>query len=71
MRVQVNQYGLQLHGTHQLLIYADDVYIFGGRVHTIQKTEAIVVASKIGLEVSADKTYVFRQECRTKSRHID
>jgi len=56
--VQVNQDGLKLNGTHQLLVYADDVNILGGSVHTIKKnTETIVVASKeTGLEVNADKT---------------
>jgi len=54
-RVQVNQDGLKLNGTHQLLVYADDVNILGGSVHTIkEKAEALVVASKeIGLEVNA------------------
>jgi len=33
-RVQVNQDGLKLNGTHQLLVYADDVNIFRGIVHT-------------------------------------
>ena len=58
MRVQVNHDGLKLNGTHQLLVYADDVNILGGSVHTIQKnTEALVVAIKeIGLEVNADTT---------------
>ena len=44
--------------THQLLVYADDVNILGGSVHTVQENaEALVVASKeIGLEVNAHKT---------------
>jgi len=57
-RVQVNQDGLKLNGTHQLLLYADEVNIFGGSVHTVKEnTESYKVASKeIGLEVNADKT---------------
>ena len=49
---------MKLNGTHQLVIYADDVNIFLGSVHTKKKnTEALVVASKeSGLEVNADKT---------------
>ena len=49
---------MKLNGTHQLLAYADDVNILGGRVHTVKgNTEALVVASKeIGLEVNVDKT---------------
>ena len=31
-RVQVNQDGLKLNCTHQLLVYADDVNIMGGSV---------------------------------------
>jgi len=56
--VQVIQDGLKLNGTHQLLVYADDVNIMGGIVHTIKENaEALVVASKeIGLEVCANKT---------------
>jgi len=40
------------------LVYADDVNILGGSVHTIEKnTEAVVVAGKEnGPEVNADKT---------------
>jgi hypothetical protein len=57
-RVQVNQDGLKLNGTHQLLAYADDVNTLGGSVHTVmENAEALVVATKeTGLEVYADKT---------------
>jgi hypothetical protein len=57
-RVQVNQDGLKLNGTHQFLAYADDVNILGGSLHTVKENaEALVVATKeIGLEVNADKT---------------
>ena len=57
-RVQVTQDGLKLNGTHQLLLYADDVNILGGSIHTIKEnTETLIVSSKEnGLEVNADKT---------------
>jgi hypothetical protein len=55
-RVQVNQEGLKLYDTHQLLVYADN--ILGGSVHTTKKnSKALVVASKeTGQEIYADKT---------------
>jgi hypothetical protein len=57
-RVQVNQEGLKLNGTHQVLVYADDIYMLGGSLHTTKKsTEALVIASKeIGLEVNVDES---------------
>jgi hypothetical protein len=57
-RVKVKQDSLQLNGTHQLLVYADDINILGGCIHTIMNnTASLVVASKeTGLEVSAHKT---------------
>jgi len=56
--VQVNQDGLKLNGTHQLLAYADDVNILRGSVHMVKENaEGLVVATKeIGLDVNADKT---------------
>jgi len=51
---------LKLNGTHQLLVYANDVNILYGSilVHTIKKsTKVLGVASmEIGLEVNAERT---------------
>ena len=47
-RVQVNQDGLKLNGTQQLLAYADDVNILGGSVHTVKKNVEALVASTKG-----------------------
>ena len=59
-RVQVNQDGLKLNGTHQFLAYADDVNtrILGGSIHTLKENaEALVTTTReTGLETSADKT---------------
>jgi len=53
-RFQVNQDGLKLNGTHQLLAYANDVIILGGSIHTLKENaEALVAATReTGLEVS-------------------
>jgi hypothetical protein len=40
-RVQANQEGLKLDGTHQRLVYADDVNILGGSIHSIKKNAEI------------------------------
>jgi hypothetical protein len=36
-RVQVNRHGLKLNGTHQLLLYADDINVWGRSIHTVKK----------------------------------
>jgi len=45
-RVQVNQDCLKLNGTHHVVVYAGDVNIWGGSVHTVKKNaETLIVAS--------------------------
>ena len=49
---------MKLTGKYQFLVYANDVNILGGSLHTVRETaEALIVASKeFGLEVYADKS---------------
>jgi hypothetical protein len=77
-RVQVNQDGLKLNDTYQLLVYAYDVNILYGSLRIIKKNiEPLVIASKeIWLEVNADKTkymVIFRDQNagRSHSMKID
>jgi sorting nexin-29 len=57
-RVQDNQEGLKLNGTHQLLAYAEDVNTVGEHTDNIKEhTEALFDASKeVGLEVNPEET---------------
>jgi hypothetical protein len=51
-KVQENQVGLKLNGTHQLLAYADDVNLLGDNLDTIKKnTKTLIDVSKeVGIE---------------------
>jgi ribosomal protein S2 len=57
-KVQENQVGLKLNGTHQLLVYADDVNLLGDNIDSIKKNmETLTDASNEDvLEVNTEKT---------------
>jgi sorting nexin-29 len=65
-KVQENQVGLKLNGTHELLPYADDVNLLGGNIETVKKnTETLTDASKeVGLQINVEKT-----KCMLLSRY--
>jgi hypothetical protein len=44
-KVQENEVGLELNGTHQLLVYADDVNLLGDSVNTIKENSKYMIMS--------------------------
>jgi hypothetical protein len=59
-KVQKNQLGVKLNGTHQLLAYAyaDDVNLMGDNIDTIKKNMVTLIDSSkdVGLEINTEKT---------------
>jgi hypothetical protein len=56
-KVQENEVALELNGTHQISVYADDVNLLGDIINTIKEnTDALSQASRdVGLEINAGK----------------
>jgi late competence protein required for DNA uptake (superfamily II DNA/RNA helicase) len=73
-KVQKNQVGLILNGTHQLLAYADDVNLLGNSIDTIKKSkETLIDASKeVGLEINIEETkYMLLSRHQTAGQILD
>jgi hypothetical protein len=65
--------GLKLNGTHQLLVYADDVNLLGNNPGTIKKNiQTLTEAGKeVHVEVNTEKTtpYLSKADSTRKQVH--
>jgi hypothetical protein len=66
--------GLKLNGTHQLLVYTNDMTLLGDNINTIKKnTETLIDANKeVGLEVNTRKTkYMLLSRQQNARQNLD
>jgi hypothetical protein len=57
-RVLENQVGFEFNGTHQILVYVDDVNLLGDSVNTIKENTEILLEAGRGVdpEINAEKS---------------
>jgi hypothetical protein len=69
--VQENKEGLQLNGTDQLLLYADDVNFLGNNINIIKKNkECVLDASKeVGIKVNTVNQVYVMSHCQIKGQN--
>jgi hypothetical protein len=68
-KVQENGFSSELNGTHQLLIYADDINLLRDSINTIKENIEILLEASgdIGLEINAEKTKYMIMSCYQNS----
>jgi hypothetical protein len=58
MKVLETQMGFKFTGAHQILVYANDVILFRGKIGTIKTNTQVLIgiSKKVGLEINTEKT---------------
>jgi hypothetical protein len=71
IQILQNQVRLKLNGTHQLLVCADDVNLFGDKCRKEKQRTLIDANKEVRMKVNAEKTkrmlFLLSPECRAKS----
>jgi hypothetical protein len=69
-----NQVGLEMNGTHQLFVYADDVNFLGDSINTTKENKETLLGARwdIGLERKAEKTkYTIKSHHQNSEQNQD